>query len=97
MRYSNENFLVHYPSVHPGDVISSKYNHPDDIFHLFFAGNWPEKWGKYFTAAPWRLFTVLASKLKKLALFDQLQKERAEISAHFAFLIFKIRPKIKEL
>ena len=37
-----------------------------------------------------RLWRVQASKLKELALFDQLVKERAEISAHFAFFIFKI-------
>ena len=40
-----------------------------------------------------RLWIVLAPKLKKLALFDQLEKERAEISAHFAFLTFKFDQK----
>ena len=39
----------------------------------------------------WPLRYVLTSKLEELALFDQLVKERAEISANFAFLIFKIR------
>ena len=39
----NDNFFVHFPSVHLGKVISSKKNHPDDFRHHIFAGNWPEK------------------------------------------------------
>ena len=85
-----DNFLVHSPSVCPDKVILSKNNHPDDIRHQIFAGNWPEKQGENSTAAPWPLRYVLTSKLEELALFDQLVKERAEISANFAFLIFEI-------
>ena len=35
IRISNDSFSVNFPSVHPGKVILSKKNHPDDILHQF--------------------------------------------------------------
>jgi len=40
------NFSVGFLSVHPGKVISSKKNHPDDVLHIFLPEIGRENRGK---------------------------------------------------